>query len=638
MAAAAALGLCLVSAPAAQANGNCVTYWGPRGAGTLADPYPVASVLDLDEVRFCLSAYFRQTANIALTGTWVPLGSAVQAFTGNYNGAGYAITELSTTDTTANYIGLFGIASGATLTDIHVSGSLAGGTYVGGLVGFMTSTTISGVTSAVSVTSTGGYVGGLVGYQGSGAGTITNSSATGNVTGGSNSTNVGGLVGYLLSGAVTDSTATGNVAGGSNSRYAGGLIGFLDAGTITNSSATGNVTGGSNSMYAGGLIGYVWGVNGAATIQRSFATGNTVGGSYVGGLVGQLSAVSHASTINDAFARGSVTVSGTWYGGSLIGSEWSTTAGRDFRNRVYGTGQVIGTALYLGGFLGDTAGSSWATSYWDTATTGKSTATSSGAISGVTGSTTAALTSIDTFSTAGWSISDTWVASGTTWGICESINDGYPYLMSAYESDPCPPTPSDSSGQSTPTGPAPTYTVSLDANGGRCTTTSLRGPATSWVTLPAADACEFVGYELIGWNTSMNGSGSQLAPGAGTALAGDNTMFAMWRANSPVASTTAAPTPTLSITGRQRLPRWPSRYVVQGTSTGLEPGTVLTVHTRKRGQVAYVDAGTVPISADGTFTWTGISARLVRAYVSTTDDSGESTLRSGVAIYRMRRG
>lgn len=87
-----------------------------------------------------------------------------------------------------------------------------------------------------------------------------------------------------------------------------------------------------------------------------------------------------------------------------------------------------------------------------------------------------------------------------------------------------------------PTPPAPPvqrFTLDIDANGGSCSTTQLIGDATSWGSLPGATACTRTDYDFIGFNTSSDGSGLQLAPGAAVQFTGDNRLYAIWKKIEP---------------------------------------------------------------------------------------------------------
>jgi len=176
------------------------------------------------------------------------------------------------------------------LTTCYATGVVTGsGNYVGGLVGYNWKSdtypaTITDCYSTGTVIGSGNYVGGLVGRT---SGTIIDCRAAGAVIGGSNSQNVGGLVGMHWYGTIDTCYATGGVSCGSSSRNVGGLVGVnysdfyggITRGIISDSYSTGAVTGGS---YVGGLAGYM--ENGSAS--SCYSMGAVVGDSNVGGLVG----------------------------------------------------------------------------------------------------------------------------------------------------------------------------------------------------------------------------------------------------------------------------------------------------------------------------------------------------------------
>ncbi|NMM26791.1 MAG: filamentous hemagglutinin N-terminal domain-containing protein, partial [Glaciimonas sp.] len=182
----------------------------------------------------------------------------INDFAGTFDGLGHTISNLTTNQTGANSIGLFGLSSSTSvIRNVGlVGGSVAGGTgnYVGGLVGYNQGTISNSYATGGVSSGSGYYVGGLVGYN---TGTISNSYATGGVSSGSGSS-VGGLVGSNH-GPVNNSYATGSVTGGS---YVGGLVGGNSAG-INNSYAAGLVSGAGISV--GGLVGY-----NQSTISNSF--------------------------------------------------------------------------------------------------------------------------------------------------------------------------------------------------------------------------------------------------------------------------------------------------------------------------------------------------------------------------------
>ena len=219
------------------------------------------------------------------------------------------------------------------ISDSFATGTVEGGYWIGGLVGYNWWGTVSNSYMVGDITGNY-YVGGVVGYNG---GTVDNSYAAGNVSG---NTAVGGLVGCNIAnraiGIISNSHATGNVSG---SDHIGGLVGLNDlGGTVSNSFATGSVTGGGSGV--GGLMG----TNNRGIVEKTYATGDVVGGLSVGGLVGI-----NYGDISSAFASGNVT--GSEYVGGFVGVNYWLSV-----SDSYATGNVIrasgSTGVSFGGFVG----------------------------------------------------------------------------------------------------------------------------------------------------------------------------------------------------------------------------------------------------------------------------------------------
>ncbi len=303
--------ICMFLSVPASAVLSVVPYSG--GSGTSGDPYLLSSDSDIYALSLTSAdwdKYFVLTQNITLVGNHIPIGDGSTQFTGNFNGSGFAVKNLTVNQTT-DYAGFFGkTGSGANIHDIGVEASSDGvvstGVRVGVLVGFNYHGAVSNCFATGNATGSR-YVGGLVGFNHHGA--VSNSFATGNVAGSSSS--VGGLVGYNDD-TVSNCFATGNVTGSGN--YVGGLVGFNND-TVSNSYATGNVTGSGNvtsTGSVGGLVGY-----NVDTVNNSFATGTVFGSYYVGGLVGY-----NVDTVSNSFATG--TASGSSSVGGLVGRNTGT--------------------------------------------------------------------------------------------------------------------------------------------------------------------------------------------------------------------------------------------------------------------------------------------------------------------------
>ncbi len=231
---------------------HAATYSG--GSGTEGDPYLISIPQDLVTLANTAnsadwSRSFLMTQDIEMSGVtgFTPIGNSTTAFTGVFDGGGHVIRNLYIDRPDTDYVGLFGhITSGGSVDSLGIEdGAVTGNDYVGGLVGYNSSTyvTVRGCYATSPVTGNNGMVGGLVGWN---YGTVTSCYATGAVTG---AAYVGGLVGHNTR-TVTSCYATGTVTGNS---YVGGLVGINNSdATVTGCYATGAVTGGT---ILGGLVG-----------------------------------------------------------------------------------------------------------------------------------------------------------------------------------------------------------------------------------------------------------------------------------------------------------------------------------------------------------------------------------------------
>jgi len=409
-------------------------------------------------------------------------------FAGIFDGNGHTISDFTYGSSSTSNIGLFGYVRGAsaeiknlgliapnvdagtgsyvgslvgwlesgTITDCYsTGGSVEGGSYVGGLVGRNYRGTVSNCYSTTPVTAAGfySYVGGLVGYNG---GTISNCYSTGSVNG--TGDYVGGLVGYGFEGTITNCYSEGSVTGDD---YVGGLVGRNEDGTITECYSTrGSVEGGS---CVGGLVGLnygtitncysngdVWGTEdnvgglvgyGRGTIANCYSEASVTGDDYVGGLVGTNR---YKGTITNCYSTGSA--SGDWVVGGLVGRNYGTISncystgsvngygdvgglvGWNYTGTIsdcYSTGSVSGTS-YVGGLAGTGDPNLVTASFWDKDTSGWTTS------AGGECKTTAEMMTQSTFTSAGWDFLGE-PANGTkdTWRMCVDGVD-YPRLTWEY--------------------------------------------------------------------------------------------------------------------------------------------------------------------------------------------------------------
>ncbi len=221
-----------------------VNVYALSGSGTENDPYLIQSLSDFND--FVANAgywndYTRLDVDIDLTGiayTMAPIspdtstssGFQGNTFTGNFDGNGHKISNLTVNTTTgSDYLGLFGyLATGAEIKNLGIEDcNIAGDTgsaRCGGLVGFNYHGTVNKCYATGTVTGDS-YLGGLAGYSTSGD--INNCYAEVSVTG---DDDIGGLIGYSFSGDISYCYSTGAVSGNSD---VGGLIGSGSSDTIT---------------------------------------------------------------------------------------------------------------------------------------------------------------------------------------------------------------------------------------------------------------------------------------------------------------------------------------------------------------------------------------------------------------------
>jgi hypothetical protein len=322
-----------------------------NGSGTAEDPYRISTVEEFALLNIyygLLDSHIQLTADLDLSGvTLYPVGE-LGPFTGVFDGNGHTLRHVVIQQPARDCVGLFShIGSGGQIRNLGAENvTVSGDTYVGGLAGRTSETSV--IDSCYTTgTIEGMYsVGGLVGWNDSS--TITACHTTGTVSGNGS---VGGLVGYDDEGTITSCYSTGTISGDS----VGGLVGD-SGGTITSCFATGVVSG---SRVVGGLAGH----NRQGTITACYATGAVSGSSdYTGGLVG----------IND--------------GGALMA--------------CYATGLVRGQK-YFGGLAGGNSGTI-TSCFWDIESSGQT-----GSVGGK-GLTTAQMKTLTIYQNAGWADQD-WV-------------------------------------------------------------------------------------------------------------------------------------------------------------------------------------------------------------------------------------
>ena len=306
-----------------QCDGEALASAG--GSGSEDDPWQIATLCQLQDIRSAPAAHYRLTGDIEAgpSRNWrANKGFApIADFSGSLDGAGYQIFHLMVRSDALEDVGMFaqlrdgllqqvvlvnaqlwgsanvgalvGRNVGGRIVNSGATGSLFGGQVAGGLVG-INAGTISGSAAQLTTEPGGQVAGGLVGRNLTG-GSINTSYAGGSVSG---AVWAGGLVADNR-GLVTDSYTTASVIGE-------GLVGRnLTGESISTSYAGGSVSG---AVRAGGLI-----ADNQGSVTDSYTTAFVTGKGLVAGLV-----ANNQGTVSRSYAAGSV--SGAGQTGSFAGS------------------------------------------------------------------------------------------------------------------------------------------------------------------------------------------------------------------------------------------------------------------------------------------------------------------------------
>ncbi len=247
------------------------------GSGNKDDPWQIATLCQLQDIRSAPAAHYRLAGDIEAgpSRRWrAGEGFApIADFSGSLDGAGYQIFHLMVRSEALEDVGMFAQLRGGLLQQVVlVNAQLWGSVNVGTLVGRNEGGRIlnSGATGSLF----GGQVaGGLVGIN---VGTISGSAAQ--LTTGPGGQVAGGLVGRNLAvGSIDTSYAGGSVSGAVR---AGGLVAD-NQGSVTDSYTTASVTG---EGLVAGLV-----ANNQGTVSRSYAAGSVSGAGQTGSFAGSSS-------------------------------------------------------------------------------------------------------------------------------------------------------------------------------------------------------------------------------------------------------------------------------------------------------------------------------------------------------------
>ncbi len=287
------------------------------GEGTEQSPHIISTVEHINKLAEyvntgfdCEGLYFVLTQDIDFESSELnPIGNDATSFKGNFDGAGYMVSNIGLNSLDSTKVGFFGVCEDATIKNFGIKNikikpqeiAVVGSTYssIGGLVGVAKSTDIDqcfvqnvdeDYIDAFSYTTTKfAYMGGLVGEL-SDVSMITNSFSDVNINLSANTTSqvdlyVGGTAGFVFNSTIKNSFAIGDILSSNlNSsnqtivQYNGGIAGFVE-GTYTNI---------INSNYAGSI----------KTPQHVAATDTYVKGGLIGAVISNPSQVPNAKNIN----------------------------------------------------------------------------------------------------------------------------------------------------------------------------------------------------------------------------------------------------------------------------------------------------------------------------------------------------
>ncbi|MDR2449315.1 MAG: Ig-like domain-containing protein [Prevotellaceae bacterium] len=232
-------------------NGTSVAFRDADGGGAI----PIGTYAELQLINkdnTTKAGSYKQEADIDLMSEpWTP----INPFAGTFDGGRHAIANLYVNRGTSGDNGLFGRSNNATIKYVNiVSGSVSGGGFSAGLLGYMTGGLIFACSNNADVNGAGNEAAGITSFTYGTTPTIIACRNSGNIT--NTASYNGGIVGYV--GATTIITAcynTGSVTGKDGN---GGIVG--GGGDITACYNTGtiatNATGTWNSIGNNGAACY----------------------------------------------------------------------------------------------------------------------------------------------------------------------------------------------------------------------------------------------------------------------------------------------------------------------------------------------------------------------------------------------
>lgn len=336
---------------------NAYETFNLNGLGTFENPYLISSASDLKELSESIlnyvdtkGKYFKQTCDISLKEykNWTPIGTFGIPFEGNYDGAGFKVSDINI-NTTESWQGLFGFSSGV-ISNVTTYGNIKVGchpdyvyshSFAGGVVGGIYNNGI--ISNCVNYASVHGdsYVGGICGSINRGDEMIVYRDPSYVI----NCTNYGTI------------TGSDEHAYNENAMYFGGVVGE-SCGVMSNNINYGevNITG-EKTQYVGGVCGlgytiYKYGMyddedNSKYNNYDNINYGKVSGNHSVGGVFGA-NALPLINNKNYGEVSGDVCVGGV-SGLNGTSSVYSNEYAEPYLENCYNEGKIYAESRYAGG-------------------------------------------------------------------------------------------------------------------------------------------------------------------------------------------------------------------------------------------------------------------------------------------------
>lgn len=258
-------------------------------------------------------------------------------FTGNGGTGSYSIYDLNikrTLNATKNYIGLFAVTYGATISDLTIVEPVISGYYdIGSVVGYAHSSKLENLTARKRVADLDGK---------------TSTLTTANISG---YANMGGIVGTSVYTSIYNCVNSTQIAG---QEYIGGITGtalndhhdgsaaidscinkgyYSPNETVAQGYGVINATG----SYIGGLAGIIAYAGETATITNSYSNGQVYGKDYVGGLIGRMD-------------NGTASITNSYNSNEAEPGKATIIADENAEQSIYG--KVVANGASAGGIIG----------------------------------------------------------------------------------------------------------------------------------------------------------------------------------------------------------------------------------------------------------------------------------------------